>query len=651
MQPSELLAANGTVSPGSTGGSGIYATYTTAGDADGETWRPQFVYHGYRYIQVTGLPTSYTPTADTVTAVQTYADNASASTLETSDPLVNTIRRMSRYSIMSNMQSIFTDCPHREKLGWLADVLQSLGSIGREYDVAAHLRLMVRHMVESQQADGLVPDIAPEMTVFTGGFRNDPNWGAAVVLTPYQLYKVYGDRETMRRYYPQMKAYLSYLQARATNGVLIGDLADWAAADTSTPALATGTYAYFNTATAMAQMAAALGNLADAAGYTALADSIAAAFNARFFNPATHSYTTAGPAGTTGSQAMNAMPLDMGIVPPAETSRVLDDLVARIRAYRPNGGGPHISAGMVSLQAVFRSLSKYDRDEFLWEVFKEPTQPSYAYFVSQGRTTIPEFWDLRQSQNHMILLQIDEWFSAGLAGIEQAPDSVGFDSIVIKPRVVGDLERVNGSYDTPHGTVRSQWTRDAQGVQLKVTVPANTTAKVYVPAAADEQFVGLGGVAIPVGREPKYQVFEVAPGEVTFQRGTSTTGTVGGTVPATLALTLGNPAGFGSFAPGITRDYAASTTATVISTAGDAVLSVQDPSATAPGRLVNGSFALRSPLLIGGSPLPAAVRSYSAPASNDVVPIAFTQPIDATEPLRTGSYSKTLTFTLATTNP
>ena len=89
----------------------------------------------------------------------------------------------------------------------------------------------------------------------------------------------------------------------------------------------------------------------------------------------------------------------------------------------------------------------------------------------------------------------------------------------------------------------------------------------------------------------------------------------------------------------------------MVSTAGDAVLSVQDPSATAPGRLVNGSFALRSPVLVGGSPLPAAVKRYTAPTSNDVVPIEFTQPIDATEPLRTGSYSKTLTFTLATTNP
>ena len=468
MQPAELLSGDGTVSPGSTGSSAIYDTYTSAGDPGGETWQPQFGYHGYRYLQVTGLPARYTPTADTVTALQTHADNASASTLETSDSLVNTIRRMSRYSIMSNMQSVFTDCPHREKLGWLADVLQSLGSIDREFDVAAHLRLMVRHMAESQQPNGLVPDIAPEMTVFCGGFRDDPNWGEAIILTPYSLFETYGDRATMREFYPQMRSYMAYLQGRAVNGIVRGDLADWAAADTSTPAEATGTYAYYSSAKAMARMAAELGHIGDAASYTALADSIAAAFNARFFNPATRSYTTAGPAGTTGSQAMDAMPLDMGIVGAAETEHVLDDLVARIRAYHPNGGGPHVSGGMVSLQAIFRSLSRHGRDEFLWEVFKEPTPPSYGYFVQQGRTTIPEFWDLASSQNHMILLQIDEWFSKGLAGLDQAPGSVGFDQIVIKPRLVGDLTHVAGSYETPRGRVASEWTRDAGGVHLTV---------------------------------------------------------------------------------------------------------------------------------------------------------------------------------------
>jgi hypothetical protein len=121
---------------------------------------------------------------------------------------------------------------------------------------------------------------------------------------------------------------------------------------------------------------------------------------------------------------------------------------------------------------------------------------------------------------------------------------------------------------------------------------------------------------------------------------------VGGTVPATLALTLGAPAQFGAFTPGVAREYTASTTATVVSTAGDATLTVSDPSSTAPGRLVNGTFALSQPLQGLG-----VVKTWSAPASNDVTPVTFKQAIGANDALRTGTYAKTLTFTLSTTTP
>ena len=192
MQPAELLSGDGTVSPGSTGSSAIYDTYTSAGDPGGETWQPQFGYHGYRYMQVTGLPASYTPTAETLTGVQTRG-NASAGTLETSDAPVNTIRRMSRYSIMCNMQSVFTDCPHREKLGWLADMLQSMGAIQRKFDIAAICaRSSTTWPSRSSQRDGA--GHRPENPVFAGGFRDDPNWGDAMILMPVSLYETYGDR-------------------------------------------------------------------------------------------------------------------------------------------------------------------------------------------------------------------------------------------------------------------------------------------------------------------------------------------------------------------------------------------------------------------------------------------------------------------------
>jgi hypothetical protein len=173
-----------------------------------------------------------------------------------------------------------------------------------------------------------------------------------------------------------------------------------------------------------------------------------------------------------------------------------------------------------------------------------------------------------------------------------------------------------------------------------VSVPAGSSATVYVPAAASQRFVAVRGAATPIGREDGYQVFAVAPGDVEFQQGAAVGGSVGGSVPPTLSLTLGAPATFGAFVPGVDRDYTASMSATVISTAGDASLTVDG------GKLTNGAFSLAEPLRTAFSR-----SNWSAPVSNDPVAITLKQHIGANEPLRTGSYTKSLTFTLSTTTP
>jgi len=279
------------------------------------------------------------------------------------------------------------------------------------------------------------------------------------------------------------------------------------------------------------------------------------------------------------------------------------------------------------------------RGDVVWDTLQETSEPSYAYFVDQGRTTIPESWDLAGSQNHMILLQIDEWFNAGLAGIRQAPGSVAYDRVIVKPQAVGTLTHVAGRYETPHGTVSSEWTRGANGISsMQVSVPAGSTATVYVPG---EHIVATSGAATPKGVDGGYSVFDVAPGDVTFAQGMSVGTTVGGTVPATLSLTLGPPASFGAFTPGVDHTYSASTTATVTSTAGDAGLSVSDP-----GHLTNGAFSLPDALQVSLSK-----TAWTGPVANDAVTLGFTQHIGATDALRTGAYSRTLTYTLSTTAP
>jgi alpha-L-rhamnosidase len=533
LVPGETASGNGAVSTASAGSAtGIFDTYTTSGDPAGETFAPQFMYHGFQYVQVFGLPAGFTPDETTVTGLQTNADVPTGGDVTTDNQLINTIHSMSDYSIRSNMQAIFTDCPTREKLGWLADMIQSMGAIRSNFDVSSYLRGMQHQMLEAQLPNGQMPGIAPEPTIFGGGYRDDVNWGGAFVMTPYELWKTYGDTATMREYYEPMQKYFTFVRAQITNGLLTSGLGDWIAGDTTTPKDATGTYGLHVVATQLAAIAKELGHDADAADYNAVATQLGNAFNAKFYNPVTKSYTSAGAAGTTGSQTLDALPLAMGIVPDGDKQAVLDDLEARIYGYHPgavkgsnDGTGPHMSGGEVGLQPTYQVLMENGRSQVLWDVLQEPTAPSYQNFVTAGRTTIPESWDMAGSQNHMILLQIDEWFSAGLAGIQQAANSMGFDKVVVKPQPVGTIGHVAATRETPKGTVASEWTKHDDGtLTLKVTTPAGAEAEVWVPTLGKGVGASAGSTYLrdETVDETTYAVYSVTPGDHTFSAGIST---------------------------------------------------------------------------------------------------------------------------------
>ena len=192
-------------------------------------------------------------------------------------------------------------------------------------------------------------------------------------------------------------------------------------------------------------------------------------------------------------------------------------------------------------------------------------------------------------------------------------------------------------------------TSSSPGVQVHMTNAlawAKAGQSVSVPVYVKTSSPASGVVTLTATSESDPSKTATAACELT-----NTPGTVGGNVPATLALTLGSPASFGAFRPGITATYTATQTANVISTAGDAALSVSDPSSTATGHLVNGSFSLPQPLKAGGNVLPTTVKTYSAPVSNDQAQIEFSQLVNMNDALRTGTYAKTLTFTLSTTTP
>ncbi|WP_305787617.1 family 78 glycoside hydrolase catalytic domain [Symbioplanes lichenis] len=445
-------------------GAPIWDSFTSRGGT--QTWSPDFGYHSFRYLEVVG------DAQVSVTGLRVMADNPSAGTFTSSNDIVNGIHRLTRHAVESNMNSVLTDCPSREKLGWLEQDQLAFDAIARNYDVRAYLDKIVQDMADGQEASGLVPSTVPDYVTLAGSYRDDPNWGGALVLVPWQVYRTYGDTAQLETYWPRMQQYLSYLEgqtARWVNGVYDYGLGDWITTEKpAMPKAIPGSFGVWRIADGMAQIAEVLGQ--DPAPYRARADALAAAVWAKYYDPATGLFGG-------GGQGATALALDMGAVPADLEAAQLRHLVDSIQ-----GTGNHLVMGEISFPSVLRVLSENGRDDVVYAVASQTTSPSLGYQVVRGNTSLGETWDggSGQSQNHFMLGALDSWILTRLTGIGQAEGSAGFDKLVIDPAVVGDLTHAEGSYDTPHGTVKVSWQRTGTKTDLRVTVPNGATAEVHV---------------------------------------------------------------------------------------------------------------------------------------------------------------------------
>lgn len=505
MRRGEMLHDDGTVDQRSAGGD-AWDTFTLAGTGD-ETFRPRFVYHGFRYLQVEGLATA--PDSGTVTGLVLRAANDAVGSFTTSDPMMSDVHRIVDRSVQSNMYSVLTDCPHREKLGWLDQTHLVFDTVAFGYDVQAHYRKLLQDVADAQQDDGMIPTTAPEDTLFDGAFRHDACWGATLAVSSWQVYRWYGDDGPMRRHWPAMVAYHDHLSRRAPDGVLDGGLGDWITpADPATPTAVTQTWALHRIATHMARIAEALGDDAAATRYREEAERVAGAFHREFFDPATGLYGN-------GDQAGQALALEAGLVPAGLRAQVLERFVRLVR-----DADDHVEVGEIGLHAAVEVLSRERRDDVLHDWLQRTDGVSYGAMLRRGATSLPESWTSpRASQNHYMLGAIGAWFTARVAGISQADGSVGWQDVVIEPALVGDVASASAAFESVRGVIASSWVRDEDGTTLTVQVPGNTRAVVRVPVGE------AGTVTAPAGAErvptdvDGFAQFEVGAGRFTFTTG------------------------------------------------------------------------------------------------------------------------------------
>jgi alpha-L-rhamnosidase len=445
--------------------------YILRGDGE-ECYHPTFTYHGFRYVEVTGYPG--TPSLDSLRGHVVHTAVKTTGSFVASKPLLNQIHKMIRWSDLTNLHSVPTDCPQRnERMGWMGDAQVSSEGVRLNFDMTAFYTNFLRDMRDVQGADGTLMDTVP-----FGGYGArpaDPAWGTAFPLITWYVYQQTGDRRIVEENYDGLKKYEEFLHGRAPDNFLSYSLyGDWVATEKTPGAEVSDFYYYYDTLV-LSKMAAALGNSADAETYAQRAVLIKDAFNKEFFDPKTANYTT-------GTQTANDLPLFLEMVPKEYRGKVAGNLINNILYEHDT----HLTTGLAGLRYLFPVLTQVDQSSLAYDLATQTTFPSWGYMLVNGATTVWELWQNKvgphmNSQNHHMMGSIDAWFYEGLGGINVDPEQPGYRHFRIEPQVTRDLTSVSASVGTVRGEVTSSWTHEPGVITLQVDVPVNSTATVAIP--------------------------------------------------------------------------------------------------------------------------------------------------------------------------
>ena len=513
MRYGERLNEDGTVSQEMIGKfvkEGEFQTDTYILDGNGtETWEPGFSYHGFRYVEVTGFPGE--PNEESLQARVVHTDAPRAGTFRCSNDMFNRLQHCGLWAYKSNYVGYPTDCPQREKNGWTGDAQLAVEQAMYNWSMTPAYEKWIRDFRDVQRPSGQLPTIVP-----TGGWGYDflgqahPAWDTALLLIPWHLYQYKGDSRVLARNYDVMESYVEYMGARAEDHIIREGIGDWVPADTETPTPLTSTAYYYEAANLMSRIARLLDRGDDEAAYGELAADIKEAYNEEFYR-GEGTYAN-------GSQTAQSCALYFGLCPEGERQEVLEKLIDAVEK-----SDRHIDTGILGAKFLFYVLTRNGHADLAYDVANQKTQPGYGYWIEQGATTMWEHWSGESgSLNHIMLGDIIAWFYRSLAGIRIDPDRPAFKRLVIKPHLLGELKWVTATHTSPYGTIRSEWERADGQLRLIVSVPANTTATVHVPAAADAE-VREGGrkassaTAVSlVRRTTDRAIYRVGSGDYTF---------------------------------------------------------------------------------------------------------------------------------------
>ena len=507
----EILNPDGTIYRENLRNADATDTFILRGEGE-ETYTPHFTFHGFRYVEVTGYPGVPTAAAITGDVVSSVSGEPQA-TLATSSDLVNRMWSIGIWGQRGNFLSIPTDCPQRdERLGWMGDagVFWRTGSYN--FDIAAFTHKFMDDVVDAQTSEGAFTNVSPDV-LRPFGSEGAPGWGDAGVIIPWTAWLQYGDKEIIQQNWAAMQRWMSFIQNANPDFVRkkgVGpNFADWLAPDehTNKDLLATAYWALI--ANMMSQMAHAVGKESDAKHYAEVVDSIRKAYQKAYIKD---NGEVEG-----GTQTSYVITLYSKMAPPALESAMVTNLVKDIEAR--NG---HLSTGFLGTPFLLFTLANHDRADVAYRLLLNDTYPSWGYMLSKGATTWWERWNgdtgdpAMNSYNHYAFGSVVAWVYRSVVGIDTDVSAPGYHEIVVHPHLDARVSHARGEYHSVYGNIVSDWSGTPAGpFSMKVTIPANTTAKVFLPVITNAHVL-QDGHRVDAKREAGSYVVRIGSGSYEF---------------------------------------------------------------------------------------------------------------------------------------
>jgi len=474
--------------------------YTLRGDADGEVWTPRFTYHGFQFVELTGLPEK--PSLDAVTGLALHNETPLVGEFACSDEVLTRFWKNTQWTQRANFIEIPTDCPQRdERLGWMGDAQVYVRAASCNADVAAFFTKWLDDVEEAQRDFGAYPDYAPyPMGHGTPWKTFGTAWTDAGIICPWTVWQVYGDTRLLERHWTSMTRFMDWRAASTTPdglGTSLGNpWGDWLNTGETTPVEFIDTCYHATTCRMMAEMAEALGRRTEASNYRRRGNEVKAAFAKACLNAD----------GTlkVDSQSAYVLALAADLIPADQQAAAVARLADKLAKNDFRS-----TTGFLGTRAILPVLSAHGQHDLAVRLFQSRKFPSWGYEVEQGANSVWERWDsftkehgfngssgtqnaAMNSFSHYSFGAVTEWMFRDLAGIDT--DGPGFRRIVIRPGPptpgsnpdVPPVSWARARYDSPRGRIISDWKRDGDRLLLSVTLPANTTATVLLPAKSAE---------------------------------------------------------------------------------------------------------------------------------------------------------------------